>query len=317
MNSDKNHAYGFTLVELMIAMVIAGIVLAAIYQAYRSQQKVYITQQMVIEMQQNARSAMTLMKREIRMAGYKPAASDGIDNSMPPDGSIDDDDDDENGRKAGQEIGIMEARRDRIMFRMDILPNNPSKCSDGVDDPPVFGLIDDPAECYDGLANDPGEQITYTLQPNAAGDGNDLVRITLDASGNEVKNILAYDIEAIAFGYAYDWDEDGLLDTDAGGDVIWAYDGGTATPPELDKDAMTGAAVGGPELKTSGGAPVIGAVKIWLLARTPHPIQGEADAHTYQVGDQVISPETNPGTYNPGYRRTLQTATVFCRNLRF
>jgi len=313
MNSDKKSSYGFTLIELMIAMVIAGIVLAAIYQAYRSQQKAYVTQQMVIEMQQNARSAMTLMKREIRMAGYKPAATDGIDNDMPPDGSLDNDDDDENGRMAGQEIGIMDARRDQIMFRMDIFPDDPSKCSDGVDDPPVLGQIDDPAECYDGLADDPGEQITYTLQANAAGDGNDLVRITLDASGNQVTNILAYDIEAIAFGYAYDSDEDGLLDTDAGGDVIWAYHD-PAGMPGLNTNMETGPGFFGPQLLSpTSGAPVIGAVRIWLLARTPYPIQGEVDTHTYQVGDLVIG----PGTYNPGYRRTLQTATVYCRNLRF
>jgi prepilin-type N-terminal cleavage/methylation domain-containing protein len=311
MNSDKRYAYGFTLIELMIAMVIAGIVLAAIYQAYRSQQKAYVTQQMVIEMQQNARSAMTLMKREIRMAGYKPAATDGIDNDG--DSSLDDDDDDENGRKSGQEIGIMEAEKDRIMFRMDILPDDPSTCANGVEDGGIASVIDDPAECYDGLADDPGEEITYTLQPNAAGDGNDLVRITLDASGNQVINILAYDIEAIAFGYAYDSDEDGLLDTDGGGDVIWAYHD-PAGMPGLNTNMETGSGFFGPQLLSpASGAPVIGAVRIWLLARTPHPIQGEVDSHTYQVGDQAIG----PGTYNPGYRRTLQTATVYCRNLRF
>ena len=182
---------------------------------------------------------MLLMKREIRMAGYKPAASDGIDNNPPYTGTKDDADPNENGRMPGQEIGIMEALRDRITFRMDVLPDDPSKCSDGVDDPPVAGLIDDAAECYDGLADDADEQITYALQTNAAGDGKDLVRITSTGT-----NILAYDIEAIAFGYAYDSDEDGLLDTDAGGNIIWAYDSGTATPPELDRNAMTGAAVG-------------------------------------------------------------------------
>ena len=315
MNSNKRYESGFTLMELMIAMAISVVVMAAIYEVYLSQQKAYTTQQMVIEMQQNARAAMSLMKREIRMAGYKPAASDGIDNDMPPDGLIDDADDDENGKKVGQEIGIMEALRDRIMFRMDILPNDPSKCSNGVDDPPVIGLIDDPAECYDALADDPDEQITYTLQTNAAGDGKDLVRITSTGT-----SILAYDIEAIAFGYAYDLNEDGLLDTDNGqpdGNVIWAYCSGLFMPPMLDKNALTGAAVFGPPLKTPGGSPLIGAVKIWLLARTPQPIKGEIDTHTYQVGDQVISPVSNPSTYNPAYKRMLLTATVYCRNLRF
>ena len=88
----------------------------------------------------------------------------------------------------------------------------------------------------------------------------------------------------------------------------------------LDRNAETGAAFFGPMLVTpppGGGAPLIGAVRIWLLARTPEPIRGDADTRIYQVGDQVISPAANPGTYPPGYRRTLQTATVYCRNLRF
>jgi prepilin-type N-terminal cleavage/methylation domain-containing protein len=305
MHLKKINNRGFTLMELMIAMAIASIVLASIYRVYQTQQKAFTTQQLLVEMQQNARSAMTLMKREIRMAGYKPAASDGIDNDG--DGDIDDDPD-ENGRKLDQEIGIVEALTDQIKFRMDILPDDPSQCTNGVDDGGFVGIIDDPAECYDGLPDDPDEEITYALQVNAAGDGNDLVRITSVGT-----NILAYDIEAIAFGYAYDENEDGALDTDNGqpdGNVIWAYD--DDGNGELDTDAETGAAVAGPQL-IGGSGPYIGAVRIWLLARTPQPIRGEVDSRTYQVGDLSI----DPGMYDPGYRRTLQVATVYCRNLRF
>lgn len=306
MRTYGKNNIGLTLIELMIAMAISILVMASIYQVFRTHQKAQVTQQLVVEMQQNARAALTLMKREIRMAGYKPAASDGIDNDG--DGNIDDADDDENGRKAGQEIGVMTALRDQIMFRMDILPDNPADCNDGVDnDSPADGLIDEYDECYDGLPDDANEQITYQLQANAAGDGTDLVRIT--STGTD---ILAYDIEAIAFGYAFDMDEDGTLDTDNGqpdGNVIWAYDGGSG---DLDTDAQTGAALAGVALIGSEG-PYIGAVRIWLLARTSHPIRGELDTHTYQVGDQVIA----PGTYDPAYRRTLQIATVYCRNTRF
>ena len=301
MHLKKINNRGFTLMELMIAMAIASIVLASIYRVYQTQQKAFTTQQLVVEMQQNARSAMTLMKRETRMAGYKPAASDGIDND--DDTIIDGSDPDENGRKTGQEIGIVQALRNRITFRMDILPDNPADCTDGEEDGGIADITDDPAECYDGLPDDPDEQITYALQVNAAGDGNDLVRITSVGT-----NILAYDIEAIAFGYAYDMDEDGALDTD-GGNVIWAYDSGTG---QLNTDAETGLPVMGPPLIGANG-PYIGAVRIWLLARTPHPIRGEADSSTYQVGDQSIG----PGTYDPAYRRTLQIATVYCRNSRF
>jgi prepilin-type N-terminal cleavage/methylation domain-containing protein len=304
MNLKRTPAGGFTLIELMVAMVIASIVAASITRVYQTQQRAYTAQQLVVEMQQNARSAITLMKREVRMAGYKPAASDGLDN----DGvnGMDGADPGENGLTPGQEIGVVEARKDRITFRMDIQPDDQAQCSNGVDDGGMAGVIDDPAECYDGMADDPNEQITYTLQANPGG-GSDLVRIN-----NAGTNILAYDVEAIAFGYAFDMNEDGALDTDNGqpdGNVIWAYDSGMGM---LDTDAEAGTGVMGPPLIGANG-PFIGAVRIWLLARTPQPIRGELDTDTYQVGDQVIG----PGTYDPAYRRTLQVATVYCRNLKF
>jgi prepilin-type N-terminal cleavage/methylation domain-containing protein len=311
MDLKKINTRGFSLVELMVAMAIASIVMGSIYRVYYTQQMSATNQHLVIEMQQNARSALTLMKREIRMAGYKPAASDGIDNDGDTD--IDDADPDENGRSPGQEIGIVEALQDQITFRMDIRSDNPSRCTNGADDGGIAGIADDPAECYDGLADDPNEQITYALQANAAGDGDDLVRIT--SSGT---NILAYDIEALAFGYAYDWDagnRDGALETDNGqpdGNVFWAYDNNGNL--FLDRNAETGAAFVGPRLiDIADGAPIIGAVRIWLLVRTPQPVKGDLDTQTYQVGDLAI----DPSMYDPRYRRTLQIATVYCRNLRF
>ncbi|MFC1863124.1 prepilin-type N-terminal cleavage/methylation domain-containing protein [Thermodesulfobacteriota bacterium] len=68
MKSDK----GFTLVELLIAMVITVIVMSAVYSVYYSQQKSYRTQQQVAMMQQNLRGAMIMLTKDIRMAGYDP-----------------------------------------------------------------------------------------------------------------------------------------------------------------------------------------------------------------------------------------------------
>jgi hypothetical protein len=201
---------------------------------------------------------------------------------------MDDADDGENGRKAGQEIGVVEARWDRITFRMDILPDNPVLCTNGVDDGGSAGIIDDPAECYDGLPDDPNEQITYAVQANAAGNGNDLVRI--NSAGT---NILAYDIEAITFGYAYDADADGALDMDSG-NVIWAYDSDGGE--QLDTNAETGASFAGPSL-ISGGTPLIGAVRIWLLVRTPQPMRTTASG---QVGAGPISTWTTRGNSSTG-----------------
>lgn len=71
-----NNKKGFTLIELMIAMAISTVVMAAIYATYRSQLRSHITQQAVVEMQQNARAAMYILEREIKMAGYDPTGLD-------------------------------------------------------------------------------------------------------------------------------------------------------------------------------------------------------------------------------------------------
>jgi type IV pilus assembly protein PilW len=68
---------GFTLTELLIAMAIAGIVMAGVYSAYSSQQRSYIAQEQVVAVQQNLRVAMYFMEREIRMAGCDPKGSAG------------------------------------------------------------------------------------------------------------------------------------------------------------------------------------------------------------------------------------------------
>jgi type IV pilus assembly protein PilW len=73
----KHNTKGFTLVELLIALTISTLVMASIYSAYRAQLKSHITQQVVVEMHQNARAAMFAMESEIRMAGYDPTGNAG------------------------------------------------------------------------------------------------------------------------------------------------------------------------------------------------------------------------------------------------
>lgn len=68
---------GFTLVELMIALAMAGIIVAAVYSMYTIQQKTYTAQDQVTVMQQNIRAAIFSLVSEIRMAGYDPKSSTG------------------------------------------------------------------------------------------------------------------------------------------------------------------------------------------------------------------------------------------------
>ena len=74
VNSDR----GFTLVEVMVALAISGIVLASIYSAFQSQQNSYVAQEQVSEMQQNVRIGLDMLSKDIRLAGYNPSGAAGI-----------------------------------------------------------------------------------------------------------------------------------------------------------------------------------------------------------------------------------------------
>ena len=63
---------GFTIVELLVAMVVALLAMGAIYSTFLNQYRAYRTQEETAEMQQNLRAAMLYMEREIRMAGCDP-----------------------------------------------------------------------------------------------------------------------------------------------------------------------------------------------------------------------------------------------------
>ena len=58
------------MIELLIAVAIAGILLVSIYNLYISQSTTYTVQEQVSDMQQNARVAMDIVSRHIRMAGF-------------------------------------------------------------------------------------------------------------------------------------------------------------------------------------------------------------------------------------------------------
>ena len=78
--SIENKERGFTLVELLIAMTIGLIILAALSSTFLMQRRIYDVQEQIVEMVQTARAAMDMMTCEIRMAGYDPAGAgfDGI-----------------------------------------------------------------------------------------------------------------------------------------------------------------------------------------------------------------------------------------------
>ena len=276
MIAIKNNHKGVTLIELLVAMAAGTILMAAIYGAYQGQQKAFVNQQLMVDMQQNVRAAMLLMTREIRMTGYDPAAADGIDN----DGLNGIDDPAESSGAT-----VLKAGKDWIQFSADLTG--------------------------DSDVLDAGEDITYQIS------GPDLVRIDPHDATGGTPQIVAYDIEAVGFAYAYDENTDGQLDTFDGTPntpVIWAIrknPSDTKLGNYLDTDQNgvidEADAVGGANLPSQIGYNKIKAVRIWLLGRTRQPVRGYRDNRSYKVGWQNI-------TTNDNYRRFLLTATVHCRN---
>ncbi|MBI5187777.1 MAG: prepilin-type N-terminal cleavage/methylation domain-containing protein [Nitrospirae bacterium] len=65
----KTNQKGFTLLELLIAMAIGAIVMLAAYNVFISQQKSHKLQSELVDAEQNARAALDLLTREMRLAG--------------------------------------------------------------------------------------------------------------------------------------------------------------------------------------------------------------------------------------------------------
>ncbi|MBW2040092.1 MAG: PilW family protein [Deltaproteobacteria bacterium] len=80
---------GVTLIELLIAMVISALLVAAMYSFFMVQQRTYAVQDNVADMQQNARMSLITLVKNVRMAGYgvpNSCALVPVNSSTGPDG---------------------------------------------------------------------------------------------------------------------------------------------------------------------------------------------------------------------------------------
>jgi type IV pilus assembly protein PilW len=68
---------GFGLIEVLVAMTLATIAIALVIAAVISQQRNYITQEKLVDMQQGLRAAMEVIGSELKMAGYDPTSTAG------------------------------------------------------------------------------------------------------------------------------------------------------------------------------------------------------------------------------------------------
>jgi type IV pilus assembly protein PilW len=245
---------GFTIIELLMAMAIGIIVLAGIYAAFDSQQKIHTKEQQVTNAVQNVRGAAHFMVREIRLAGMDVTGTAGA--------------------------GFLIAGPHSIQFTLD-RDDGASGDPDGdvadADEDITYSFLAAVDTNANGIADPDATSLTLT-------------RTAFDAGlGAFTDDRLAEDIYAVGFAYAFDSDGDGEvefadLDGDSeldAGEEIWAYD--SDADGNLDKDNDTGLA-----LASTVSLDQIRAVRVWILARTRLPLRGASGLKSFTIGDKPI-----------------------------
>jgi prepilin-type N-terminal cleavage/methylation domain-containing protein len=160
---SRDRCGGFTLIELMIVMLISGVIAAAAFAVYQSQQRAYTQVEQTSAVQQNLRSALYYIENELKMAGCDPTETAmtnfGNNNGITP--------------LPGYN-GLVVSNFDAVRFVMDL--RGPAAATD-----PYDGEIDTNLE--------PLEDVTYALDPVS---GTTLLR-------NGV--VIADNVDAIDFVY--------------------------------------------------------------------------------------------------------------------
>lgn len=165
---------GFTLVELMIALFVSALVMAAVISIYIAQTRSYSELDDVVNIQQDLRGALIILPLEIRLAGSDPTES-----NIP---------------------GIISASRTNFQFTMDIrgnavTANNGDGDVNDTDENIAFGL---------GAGID-----TLPIGGNGIVDGGNADWSTTSSLGRQTGGAggyqpLADNIEALEFNYILD-----------------------------------------------------------------------------------------------------------------
>lgn len=300
MDDQLSNKHGFTLIEILIALAISGIVSTALITTFLSQQKSYVVQENVAGMQQNLRGGMEIMTGEIRLAGYP-----GDD----PGNKVDD-------------VGILDISPRDIDNNIDVTMNGNGAVK------VAFAVWDDKNDENDENDEFTRKVISFSIADSPIGTPDGDLDLTRDEGAG--RQLLAENIEAMGFAFAYDADDDGNLDvyaSSAGDKVIWAVDSDGDNTLDLNLDTNNDGDIDSADGPASGNGLITGvtiptinvgdirAVRIWLLARTDQKDRDYVNGHTYVVGHKVISPSTDGDTNNDSYRMRLLTTTVKCRNL--
>lgn len=282
----KQKDEGVTLIELMIVLVIAAFLLAGIYSLFITQHRSYSVQDQVVGVQQDARAALNIMARDIRMAGFVagagsgPAFSDGKRDNIAVEGL-----------SSAVAIGNSTIGPDSIavVLGTDRLGTVLS----------VTGSTGGSWVKLDRAVDDLSGFVSFDLQPGRVYEyqrsvvEDDEILVTNFPYGSKTVGGKAYKVQAITYSVT----DDGILRRDGqplAGD-------GTTTFVE--------------DLQIAGQLPM---VRINLTVRTAVPDAAVQDADAAaQFTQPALEDHTDPTTLQgpDGFRRRVYTTEVKMRNL--
>lgn len=279
---------GFTLIEVLIAMLVSLVIMGGAYMFFNTQQRQTTIQTNVSDTQQILRAAMDYVVRDVRMAGYDPHESGKF------------------GINDISSISLGGKTVSRIRFSWD-------KNSDG--------KLEEDWNGTSGIQPEEAEQMEYSLVNNSTiTDGVNDLYLKYPGAADSDREVLAANITTIGFAYAYDDDDDGKLDR-ASGNIIWGFDNGgnwlnldtngdgdITAADDADGDGL----IDGDDTGTSIDRDTIRVVRIWMLAQAQAPDPKYTDTKTYVVGPHISSPATRPDNR---FRHRLLERTVLCRNM--
>jgi len=335
----KNTQKGFTLVELLVAIALAAVIMAAVFRTFKSQQDSYVIQDQVAAMQQNLRGAMYMLNRDLQLAGYYT----NFDKNTR---SLDwDNHDNDNDINTGTEvIRPLIYAGDNVSAAGDDIKN-------GTDTITVVKAGSEMRALNAGEGATAGAGGTATINLSnwvdgggvtrsafdLDGDGNDDLNATTKRFGLLVKSDLrAADFFQVQISGSSILPPGGLVNSYSVDDLIcrvdvimYKIDDEDADHPKLVR-ANLGDSAGATTIAENmdnlqlryqlndgswtndpaGNTPLVRAVQVFMLARTAHTQRGFTDTNTYNLSNYSGS---NPP--NDPYRRKLLCSTVKTRNI--
>jgi len=325
-NQKRLTDQGFTLVELMVAMAISLVVMGAIFLTFKSQQDSYVVQAQITATQQNLRSAMYMLTRDIQMAGYYTNFDadtytmdwddlDGTNEIIRPliyarnnvaDGGGD------NIKDNTDVIVIVKASNISGNFRQLIAGESATGSNVDATLRNVDNLV--AGKCALLVKDNLSRAEFFQVQEDTGA-----MNLIISLTENYGENDWIYRADVIIY-YVDDEDDPGdandnddpahpklrrkNLGSNQGAQVV-AENIDNLQFRYLDSSTSPSQWVSDP----SGSEPNIRAVEISLLARTANINRGYTDTNTYNIGD---NPNPNP---NDNYRRKLLSSKAKTRNI--